>query len=332
MASRSQSSSLSSSFDESYFSKTYVPLSSLPTPPLSSHSNTSTRQQSPETIFSPGEVPDPELLGPAIHLTNLIPSSTSLITTSVPLVHAIITRANLPLETIALAVSILDSLNSRFALQWRKGCPLVTQHMPCSFGNLDERVEEQHIDSILPELIVLSALILAVKFSDDAQQTTKEYAEEWGNGLWTCQQINFTQWCILENLGHRLLPLWKHSIILEALEDMERAGHQHIPEIYDADEDCDAATCFGSVRGLAHKRKSSDGKAVVGICEQLTPAETPVVKNIKGTQDVSLETRNTFQSGSGSEGYLQLPDKTAIPREPFPMYVEHSIKGMGLGF
>ena len=208
----------------------------------------------------------------------------------------------------------------------------MTQHMPCSFGNLDERVEEQHIDSILPELIVLSALILAVKFSDDAQQTTKEYAEEWGNGLWTCQQINFTQWCILENLGHRLLPLWKHSIILEALEDMERAGHQHIPEIYDADEDCDAATCFGSVRGLAHKRKSSDGKAVVGICEQLTPAETPVVKNIKGTQDVSLETRNTFQSGSGSEGCLQLPDKTAIPREPFPMYVEHSIKGMGMGF
>jgi hypothetical protein len=57
-----------------------------------------------------------------------------------------------------------------------------------------------------------------------------------------------------------------------------------------------------------------------------------VIENIKGTQDVSLETRRTFQNGSGSEGYPQLPDKTAITREPFPMYVEPSIKGMGLGF
>jgi hypothetical protein len=63
MASRSGASSLSSSIDESYFSKTYVPLSSLPTPPLSSHSNASTRQQSPDALFSPGEIPDPELLG-----------------------------------------------------------------------------------------------------------------------------------------------------------------------------------------------------------------------------------------------------------------------------
>jgi len=63
MASRSGTSSLSSSFDESYFSKTYVPLSNLPTPPLSLHSNASTRQQSPEALFSPGEIQDPELLG-----------------------------------------------------------------------------------------------------------------------------------------------------------------------------------------------------------------------------------------------------------------------------
>ncbi|KAE9363670.1 hypothetical protein N431DRAFT_448250 [Stipitochalara longipes BDJ] len=319
MASRSRSSSLSSSFDESYFSKTYVPLSSLPTPPLSSHSNSSTRQQSPEAFFSPGEISDPDLLGPAIHLTNLIPSSTSLTTASVPLVHAIITRANLPLETVALAVCILDSLNSRFALQWRKGCPLITQPMPCSFGDIDERIEEQHIDSVLPELIVLSALILAVKFLDDAQQTTKEYAEEWGKGLWTCEQINFTQWSILENLGYRLLPLWEHSIILEALGDMERAGQQHCSVIYDADEDWDAVTCFGSFGASGHGAKMSDGRAVLGLCEQLTPAETPMVENIKGTQDVSLETRSAFYSGSGSDGHLQLADSTAIVGEPFPI-------------
>jgi hypothetical protein len=270
--------------------------------------------------------------GPAIHLTNLIPSSTSLTNASVPLVHAIITRANLPLETIALAVCILDSLNSRFALQWRKGCPLVTQHMPCSFGNIDEKVEQQHIDSVLPELIVLSALILAVKFVDDAQQTTKEYAEQWGKGLWTYEQINFTQRCLLENLGCRLLPLWEDSIILEALEDMERAGRQHTLDNYDVNEDWDTATCFGSFGGPGHRRKMSDGKAVLGLGEQLTPAEIPLVENIKGIRDVSTEARNAFQSGSGSAGYLQLPDRTAGAREPFPIYVEPGLESISLGF
>jgi hypothetical protein len=62
MATRSRSSSVDS-FDEEYFSKTYVPLSSLPTPPPSSHSNASTRQTTPETLFSPTEYLDPRLLG-----------------------------------------------------------------------------------------------------------------------------------------------------------------------------------------------------------------------------------------------------------------------------
>jgi hypothetical protein len=174
-------------------------------------------------------------------------------------------------------------------------------------------------------------MILAVKFLDDAQQTTKEYAEEWGNGLWTCEQINFTQWCILENLGYRLLPLWEHSIIREALEDMERAGRQHTPEIYDLDEDWDSATCFGSFSEPVRERKSSNGKAVLGLCELLTPAETPMVENIKDTQRVSLETRNVFQSGSRLEGCLRLPDRTASISDPFPMYVETSIESMGVG-
>lgn len=203
--------------------------------------------------------------------------------------------------------------------------------MPSSFGNIDGRIDEQHIDSVQPEIIVLSAMILAVKFLDDAQQTTKEYAEAWGNGLWTCKQINFTQWCILENLGYRLLPLWEHSIIREALEDMERAGRQHTPEIYDLDEDWDAATCFESFSEPAQERKPSNGKAVLGLCELLTPAETPMVENIKDPQHVSVETRNAFQDGSGLEGCLRLPDRTASTCDPFPMYVEPSIESMGIG-
>jgi hypothetical protein len=56
-----------------------------------------------------------------------------------------------------------------------------------------------------------------------------------------------------------------------------------------------------------------------------------MVENIKGTRDVPVETRNAFQGSSGS-GSLQLPDRTAGAREPFPMYIEPSVEGMVLGF
>jgi hypothetical protein len=49
------------SYYDSYFSKTYVPLSSLPTPPLLSHSNGSIRQNSPDLELD--ESLDPSLLG-----------------------------------------------------------------------------------------------------------------------------------------------------------------------------------------------------------------------------------------------------------------------------
>ncbi|CZT43674.1 uncharacterized protein RSE6_03745 [Rhynchosporium secalis] len=314
MTFRSRSSSVSSSSsDESYFFKTYVPLSSLPTPPPSSQSNLSSRQQSPHPFPSPGEILDPELLGPAIHLTNLIPSSTSLTTPSVPLVHQILTRANVPLETIALAVCILDSLNSRFALQWRKGCPLsIPDSLPGSFSPiLGSATSPQHIDSIHPELISLSALILAVKFLDDEQQHTIQYAIEWAKEIWTCPQINYTQRCLLENLGYRLLPLWEESIILEALEDMERAGQQSTPEIHSDGEDWDDAdTCFGSFdQGLA-RSVPGRGKAVLGEGKLSTPIETPGVKIVRGMRDVEGETRSAFPL-SKTDPYSYLPDRTA---------------------
>lgn len=260
--------------------------------------------------------------GPAIHLTNLIPSSTSLTAPSVPLVHAILTRANLPIETLALAVCILDSLNSRFALTWRQACPLITP-------------QRQHIDSIHPELIVLSALVLAVKFLDDMQQVTRVYAGDWGKKLWSCKQIDFTQRCILENLGYRLLPLWEESIIAEALEDMERAARQPSPEIGE-DEDWDTDTCFGSFGG-AVERRMSDGKAVMGMGQQMTPAETPMVENVAGTRELSSETNQAFRSGGqgrvGKEGQqLHLPKRLdARVEEPFPHYVDPMMERMALG-
>ncbi|PBP28883.1 hypothetical protein BUE80_DR000204 [Diplocarpon rosae] len=322
MMTRSRSSS-ESSFDEEYFSKPYVPLSSLPTPPPSSRSSSNSRQQSPELYNSAGETLDPEMLGPASHLTNLIPSSASLTTPSVPLVHALLSRTALPLETLALAVCILDSLNSRFALQWRQGCPLATPLLP----QMNERTSEQHIDSIHPELIVLSALILAVKFLDDRQQRTSEYAIEWGRDVWTCAQINFTQRALLENLGYRLMSLWQEEIILEALEDMQRAGRQYErePSIHDVEENWQVDACFDAFgfnlgpRGYVHA-----GKAIAGHGAQLTPVDTPGprAENVKGTVDIGEETRWSFVREGVRDGFLQMPDRTVVPRESFPLYVE----------
>jgi len=285
MASRSRSASCSSdsSVDEAYFFKTYIPLSNLPTPPSGFLSDETSQQHTPECLHSLDEPLDPELLGPAIHLTNLIPSSTTLTTPSVPLVHAILMRAFLPIETIALAVCILDSLNSRFAISWRYAYPLV----PTSPS---QQKQAPHINNTLPEIIVLSALILAVKFVDDSQKQTATYAEDWGKLRWTCDQINYTQRVILENLSYRLLPLWNDTIILEALEDMERARRQTEraeeqrmkenetlyptePGIWDSEWDSQP------FRVSFDGKAMSDGKAILGV-GGLTPAETPRVENV----------------------------------------------------
>ncbi|KJR81818.1 uncharacterized protein SPSK_00783 [Sporothrix schenckii 1099-18] len=137
-------------FDEDYFSSTYRPLSNLPTPPPSSH--TSSLAQSPYAgahahghahgyahgyahghAHGPSTAPDASdspLLGPAVHLVNLLPPAASLATPSVALVQAMLARAALPLDTVALAVCILDSLDSRFARAWRLTCPLTPPAAP----------------------------------------------------------------------------------------------------------------------------------------------------------------------------------------------------------
>lgn len=179
---------------------------------------------------------------------------------------------------------------------------------------IEEEFESQHIDEIHPELIILAALILAVKFLDDHQQSTKEYAEQWGRGIWSCQQVNFTQRCLLENLGYRLLPLWEEDVILEALEAMERAGSQYEPEIYDSEDEAEDEKWDFQPTLMMH------GKAMLGLGNQITPVETPRPENIKGTRDVTVETRTAFNS---------LPDRTTSPREPFPLFMEPGMAEYG---
>ncbi|KAJ2907386.1 hypothetical protein MKZ38_003243 [Zalerion maritima] len=251
-----------SEFDEEGYFATYRPLSNLPTPPPSSRHSTVETTSRPldddealdkELLASPDAMGlwlcvrddillrNPAIHCPACHLTNLVPPAASLSTPSVPLVHAMLSRAGLPTDTIALAVCILDSLNRKFSMSWRLSCPLTPApsarhglnkrhtlppeaHAALAGYETHEDPEALHIDSIFPEIIVLAALIIATKFTEDSQEPTSWYSGAWGRGLWTCAQINVTERCIMENLNYRILPLWKRDLIADAVTDMHLAG------------------------------------------------------------------------------------------------------------
>lgn len=307
--------------DDSYFLQTYVPLSNLPTPPLSSHSDKCPRELPSKlsiderlnstllgtshglvtflcSVFAHFLTPT---LGPAIHLRNLIPSSTSLIDPSVQIVHSILARADLPLPTIALAVCILDSLNSRFARLWRGSCPL---------QGPDSTVPQQsHIDSIRPEVIILAALTLSVKFLDDQESTTKACCDGWGSGRWTCEQLNATQHCIMQNLGYRILPLWKEELIDGALEDMETAGR------YASGFMINNPLQMIEVKSVI--MGSSEEERLPG--KETTPALKPLSENMHETLDVALETRPAFEMNYENE-YQQLLTPEGLGMEFVPVY------------
>lgn len=115
-----------------------------------------------------------------------------------------LTRADLPLDTVALAVCILDSLDAKFSHKWRLACPLkmpaptsqpspaLVPPPPAEDGSffpshvkrhtvgevipsplLPPAAEyhwywkQLHIDSVHPELIILAALSIAHKFTVD---------------------------------------------------------------------------------------------------------------------------------------------------------------------
>lgn len=242
---------------DNYF--TYRPLSNLPTPPPSSRE--SSAAQSPKTTLEDGEELEAKLrgsypnlpyiydcviltlfsnIGPAIHLVNLIPSSASLAIASVHLVQAMLSRAGLPIETVALAVCILDSLDAKFARTWRVSCPLRSaspttsttskRHtMPPGLMSWDQwrpQQQQMHIDSVNPELIVLAALVIAAKFTEDLQESAQVYCEGWGRGMWSTEQLNATERCIMERLGYRILPLFEEGCLADAMVDMQLAGRQ----------------------------------------------------------------------------------------------------------
>lgn len=133
-----------------------------------------------------------------------------------------------------------------------------------------------HIDSVSPELIILSALVIAFKFTEDCQEPTQYYASDWGKGLWTCDQINATERCVMEHLGYRILPLCEKEILDNAIEDMQRAGQMALRER----EALRARAVvpkidMGHLRSISVPVRPGAGEAVIGLGFTLTPLDTP---------------------------------------------------------
>ncbi|TWU76427.1 hypothetical protein ED733_006945 [Metarhizium rileyi] len=274
--------------NSTYF--TYRPLSNLPTPPP-----TYKEAKSPGTAayggLDNGEPLKAKYRGPAIHLVNLIPSSASLATASVPMVQAILSRADLSIETIALAVCILDSLGKKFARAWRLSCPLLPGALAASPTNkrhtlpptplLYQHQQHQmlHIDSVPPELIILAALVIAVKFMEDPQQPTQYYCDAWGRGTWSHDQLNVTERCIMESLNYRIMPLCDEDCLSDAMVDMQLAGKQldwDTRELSPPESlaSSDSGTDRNFVLGHVCHKTMRPSTASLGLGLSLTPSES----------------------------------------------------------
>jgi len=225
----------------------------------------------------------------------MLPPAASLATPSVPHVQAILSRAKLPWDTIALAVCVLDSLDNKFSRHWRLSCPLAGVDVAPGSGKrhtlpAPPRVVEQlHIDSVCPEIIIVTALMIAVKFTEDHVEPTQYFAREWGRRMWTAEQLNVTERCIMESLDYRIMPLMRRDIIQDALADMRRAGvnaerQQRATEV--------------SRDGPPHLRSMSTGVAVTGLGLQLTPMDTPGPLDGCHMPDLAAQTQAAFRPPS----------------------------------
>ncbi|GKT45603.1 uncharacterized protein ColSpa_05784 [Colletotrichum spaethianum] len=259
---------------------TYRPLSNLPTPPPSSRN--SSAHQSPKTALEDGEVLHEKFLGPAIHLVNLVPTSASLTTPSVPLVQAMLSRSGLPLETIALAIR--PELAPAVPPARRGRPPLQQTPYLRPQPLLDRRRQQQlHIDSVQPEVIILAALVIAAKFTDDCHDSTQYYCANWGKDIWSCEQVNVTERCICENLNYRIKPLVDDDDLLaDTMVDMQLAARH-----YDS----------SSPMGHSKSKSMTIGTAVVGLGLQLTPLDTPKSEPDSFGDDVRTALEKTSFAG-----------------------------------
>ncbi|KAK6087532.1 hypothetical protein SCUP234_01690 [Seiridium cupressi] len=294
-------------FDEACFRKFYKPLSNLPTPPPSSRNSSAT--QSPRIPADDAEGRNDEFLAPAIHLTRMLPSGLSLEPPSVAVVQTMLIRANLPMDTIALAVCILDALPTRFRNRWRMVYPRSRQTSTAlKRHTLPSGPIQPPSDVVLPEVAILSALMIATKFLEDVHDPTHYFSSEWGRDVWSCEQINATERCVMEALDYRIMPLTGEEYIKEARHDIEATRRELLDETSDA-------ALEAREYGLYNTRPMSSGEAVVGLDLQLTPADTPKSELSSPFGQNYLLGRETQHAFSNSqtlpEDYLHLPPSSS---------------------
>jgi len=174
------------SLDE-YFDN-YVPLSSLPTPPLSSTAPTPT-----EETF--GEA-DPLVLGQAKHLANLVPQQGIRLPPQISTIASMVTRAQLPLETLALAACVLDALSSQFGRTWRNVvCKLPSSSPPVGGFPLPPS-----------ETIVLAALKVSASFLDDSRTADPNVwaSHVGGSAGITASALEATVRVVLADIGYEM--------------------------------------------------------------------------------------------------------------------------------
>ena len=188
-------------------------------------------------------------------------------------------RAALPKETVALAVCVLEALNWRFIRAFRA----LPRH--------------RDLGPIQPEVVVLAALILAVKFVDDDQERGYIWKEHWGNDMWTYEEINFAQQTIMENIEYRIMRLWAEDLIADALRYMDLAGKPFEPVVRvhngESEEDVREGSALRDTNVQIQMAMSSV-LAVKGLEDQLTPAETPTKESTGGMGDVDREAGDFF--------------------------------------
>jgi hypothetical protein len=134
-------------------------------------------------------------------------------------------------------------------------------------------------------VIAVAALMIAVKFLDDAQENTQSYALRWGNDIWTCAQINTTEQCIMENLSYHIMPLWNRELIDDALKDMQRAGWQAVGQSVPSTPIREKQDPMASqqTKQRPHRRALStipSGSKVVTFQQLLTPSDSPKAENV----------------------------------------------------
>ncbi|KAF2762137.1 hypothetical protein EJ05DRAFT_198653 [Pseudovirgaria hyperparasitica] len=189
---------------DDYFAN-YVPLSSLPTPPEPVGSDGEEGCRNTRQGYGSERLRD-SYYGPSLHLANLIPSGVCLHRPSPSAIQSYLQRCMLPLETIALAGCVLDSLSLKFSRKIREAFAAAHIAMPSS-----------------PEILVLASLALATSYLADDHLLASYWTGVVAQSSVTAQQLNLTSRCLLLHIGYGLHG-FTPDMVEETKEDMLRAG------------------------------------------------------------------------------------------------------------